>query len=81
MKTAALTIAFALLSIPAAAQSIDYVYTTFDAKKCKHTPGKEEEDYQPKLDAELHEQGLSACKAGDAISVHSATSAGSDAGE
>jgi hypothetical protein len=45
MKTAALTIAFALLSVPAAAQSIDYVYTTFDSKKCKHTPGKEEEDY------------------------------------
>ena len=45
MKTAALAIAFALLAAPAAAQSIEYVYTKFDAKTCKHTKGKAEEDY------------------------------------
>ena len=45
MKTAALTIAFALLAAPAAAQSVEYVYTKFDAKTCKHTKGKAEEDY------------------------------------
>ncbi|MGB9365051.1 MAG: hypothetical protein WCE79_03455 [Xanthobacteraceae bacterium] len=45
MKKAALTIAFALLSAPAAAQSVEFVYTKFDAKKCKHTKGREVEDY------------------------------------
>jgi len=45
MKTAALTIVFALLSIPVAAQPVEYVYTKFDAKTCKHTKGKAEEDY------------------------------------
>ncbi len=42
-RAALLALCFA--SSPAAAQSIEYVYTTFDSKKCKHTPGKEEEDY------------------------------------
>jgi hypothetical protein len=45
MKRAALTIAVALLSAPAAAQSVEYVYTKFDAKNCKHTKGTEVEDY------------------------------------
>ena len=34
-----------LISAPAAGQSIEYVYTKFDAKKCKHARGKAVEDY------------------------------------
>jgi hypothetical protein len=34
-----------LFATPAAAQSIEYVYTKFDAKKCKHERGKQVEDY------------------------------------
>ena len=45
MTRAAITIAFALLATPAAAQSIEYAYTKFDAKQCKHTKGTEVEDY------------------------------------
>ena len=33
------------MSAPAASQSIEYVYTKFDAKKCKHKRGTEVEDY------------------------------------
>lgn len=33
------------LSAPATAQSIEYVYTKFNAKQCKHTKGTEVEDY------------------------------------
>lgn len=32
-------------AMPAAAQSISRTYTSFDADKCRHTAGKEEEDY------------------------------------
>ena len=35
----------ACVSAPAASQSIEYVYTKFDAKKCKHERGTEVEDY------------------------------------
>jgi hypothetical protein len=38
-------LALSLLGAPAASQSIEYVYTKFDAKKCKHEKGKEVEDY------------------------------------
>ena len=34
-----------LLSAPAMSQTVESVYTKFDAKKCKHTKGTEEEDY------------------------------------
>jgi hypothetical protein len=46
MKSVALAIVSVLLaSAPAASQSIGYVYTKFDAKKCKHTKGRDDEDY------------------------------------
>jgi hypothetical protein len=45
MKSVALAIGPLLLATAAAAQSIEYVYTKFDAKKCKHTPGTDVEDY------------------------------------
>lgn len=32
-------------SLPAAAQTVAFVYTTFDSKSCKHTKGRAEEDY------------------------------------
>lgn len=35
----------AVTTAPAASQTIASVYTTFDSKKCRHTPGKAEEDY------------------------------------
>jgi hypothetical protein len=35
----------AMVTAPAAGQSIEYAYTKFDAKKCKHTKGREVEDY------------------------------------
>lgn len=38
-------IVLALASAPAASQAIEYLYTKFDAKKCKHTKGREVEDY------------------------------------
>lgn len=38
-------IALGLLSAPALSQTIDGVYTRFDAKKCRHTKGTEVEDY------------------------------------
>ena len=41
----AFALAVVLFATPAAAQSIEYVYTTFDAKKCKHERGKQVEDY------------------------------------
>jgi hypothetical protein len=34
-----------LMTASAAAQTIESAYTDFDAKKCRHTPGKAEEDY------------------------------------
>lgn len=34
-----------VLTAPAAGQPVDYVYTTFDAKKCKHRKGTAPEDY------------------------------------
>ena len=34
-----------LMSASAASQPIEYVYTKFDSKKCKHEPGTEVEDY------------------------------------
>lgn len=33
------------LSAPASAQSIDYVYTKFDSRKCRHERGRAVEDY------------------------------------
>jgi hypothetical protein len=39
-------IALALLSAPALSQTIESVYTKFDAKKCRHTKGTEVEDYR-----------------------------------
>ena len=38
-------LALPLMSAPAASQSIDYVYTKFDAKTCKHQRGRAAEDY------------------------------------
>jgi hypothetical protein len=38
-------VALGVLSAPALSQTIESVYTKFDAKKCKHTKGTEEEDY------------------------------------
>jgi hypothetical protein len=38
-------LALGVLSAPAASQSIESVYTGFDAKKCKHQKGREVEDY------------------------------------
>lgn len=38
-------LALAVMSAPAASQTIEYVYTRFDAKKCKHERGREVEDY------------------------------------
>ena len=34
-----------VLTAPAAGQSVDYVYTKFDAKTCRHTKGTDVEDY------------------------------------
>ena len=45
MKRVGFVIALALLATPAAAQSIEFVYTKFDAKQCKHTKGRDVEDY------------------------------------
>lgn len=44
-RSAVALLAMGLSCAPAAAQSIEYVYTKFDSKTCKHTPGKDEEDY------------------------------------
>jgi hypothetical protein len=38
-------IALALVCTPAASQTVEYVYTKFDAKQCKHEKGTEVEDY------------------------------------
>jgi hypothetical protein len=38
-------IALGLASVPAASQPIEYVYTKFDEKTCKHNPSREVEDY------------------------------------
>jgi hypothetical protein len=38
-------IALALACTPAIGQTIEYVYTKFDARKCKHTKGRQVEDY------------------------------------
>jgi hypothetical protein len=38
-------LAFGLASAPAAGQTVEYVYTKFDAKQCKHTKGRAAEDY------------------------------------
>ena len=39
------SLVLALSSVPAASQAIDYVYTKFDTKTCKHTKGRQAEDY------------------------------------
>jgi len=38
-------IALGLASVPAASQTVEYVYTKFDSKQCKHEKGTEVEDY------------------------------------
>jgi hypothetical protein len=38
-------IALALWSAPAPSQTIEHAYTSFDSKTCKHTKGKDVEDY------------------------------------
>jgi hypothetical protein len=38
-------IALGLVSAPAASQTVEYVYTKFDSKQCKHTKGRAVEDY------------------------------------
>ena len=38
-------LAGAILSDPAAAQAVEYAYTQFDADKCRHTRGRDVEDY------------------------------------
>ena len=38
-------IALDLATAPAAGQTVEYVYTKFDAKQCKHTKGRAVEDY------------------------------------
>lgn len=37
--------ALASIAVPARAQTIESAYTDFNAKKCRHIPGKEVEDY------------------------------------
>jgi hypothetical protein len=39
------TLAIAFLSAPAASQTVEYTYTKFNAKQCKHEKGTEVEDY------------------------------------
>ena len=41
----AVALALVLFAAPAAAQPIEYVYTKFDAKTCKHARGRAVEDY------------------------------------
>ena len=41
----AFALAVVLFATPAVSQPIEYVYTKFDAKKCKHERGKQVEDY------------------------------------
>jgi hypothetical protein len=38
-------ISLGLAGAPAASQTVEYVYTKFDAKQCKHTKGRAVEDY------------------------------------
>ena len=38
-------IALALASAPAASQTVEFVYTKFDSKQCKHRKGRAPEDY------------------------------------
>src|SRR4051812_19579656 len=38
-------IALAVISAPAASEPIEFVYTKFDSKTCKHTKGRGEENY------------------------------------
>ncbi len=38
-------LALALIAAPATAQTVESAYTDFNAKKCRHIPGKEVEDY------------------------------------
>jgi hypothetical protein len=45
MKGVAFAIVLALFSVPAAAQSIEFAYTRFNTKACKHTKGRDVEDY------------------------------------
>jgi hypothetical protein len=45
LRLAGALVALAVISTSAAAQSIEYVYTKFDAKTCKHTKGRDVEDY------------------------------------
>jgi hypothetical protein len=45
LRFAGALLALAVASTSAAAQSVDYIYTKFDAKTCKHTKGRDVEDY------------------------------------
>ena len=38
-------IALGLLSAPALSETVEHAYTSFDSKTCKHTKGKDVEDY------------------------------------
>src|SRR5689334_23671284 len=44
-RSFAAAFALSLAVLPAAAQTIEFAYTTFDSKSCKHTKGRAEEDY------------------------------------
>jgi hypothetical protein len=45
LRLAGALFALAVVSTSATAQSVEYVYTKFDAKQCKHTKGRDVEDY------------------------------------
>jgi hypothetical protein len=45
LRLAGALVGLAVVSTPASAQSVEYVYTKFDAKTCKHTKGRDVEDY------------------------------------
>jgi hypothetical protein len=40
-----IAIALGVLSAPALSQTVEHAYTSFDSKTCKHTKGKDVEDY------------------------------------
>jgi len=45
LRLAGAFLALAVVSTSAAAQSVEYTYTKFNAKQCKHTKGRDVEDY------------------------------------
>jgi hypothetical protein len=45
LRLAGALFALAVVSTSAAAQSVEYIYTKFDTKTCKHTKGRDVEDY------------------------------------